>query len=120
METTVPSLCFMRQSGSCCSYFRHESKAKTEKVEAPRKKNFADKILHRADTWKGRILSFNKPDVAPKDFDIQGKDAQVAHANIAIATSNIIGIGPGKSVERDYLPQAYSDFIFAIIIEALG
>ena len=97
-----------------------ESKAKTEKVEAPRKKNFADKILHRADTWKGRILSFNKPDVAPKDFDIQGKDAQVAHANIAIATSNIIGIGPGKSVERDYLPQAYSDFIFAIIIEELG
>lgn len=97
-----------------------ESKAKTEKVETPRKKNFADKILHRADTWKGRILSFNKPDVAPKDFDIQGKDAQVAHANIAIATSNIIGIGPGKSVERDYLPQAYSDFIFAIIIEELG
>ena len=97
-----------------------ESKAKTEKVEAPKKKSFADKILHRADTWKGRILSFNKPDVAPKDFDIQGKDAQVAHANIAIATSNIIGIGPGKSVERDYLPQAYSDFIFAIIIEELG
>lgn len=94
---------------------------KTEQVETPnKKKGLADKILHRADTWKGRILSFNKPDVAPEDFDIHGKDAQVAHANIAIATSNIIGIGPGKSVERDYLPQAYSDFIFAIILEELG
>ncbi len=97
------------------------SETQTEQVEKQKeKKGFADKILHRADTWKGRILSFNKPDVAPKDFDIHGKDAQVAHANIAIATSNIIGIGPGKSVERDYLPQAYSDFIFAIIIEELG
>ncbi len=97
------------------------SETQVEQVEIPKaKKGFADKILHRADTWKGRILSFNKPDVAPKDFDIHGKDAQVAHANIAIATSNIIGVGPGKSVERDYLPQAYSDFIFAIIIEELG
>jgi cell division protein FtsW len=39
---------------------------------------------------------------------------------MAIASSNIIGRGPGNSVERDYLPQAYSDFIFAIIIEETG
>jgi cell division protein FtsW len=39
---------------------------------------------------------------------------------MAIASSNIIGRGPGNSVERNYLPQAYSDFIFAIIIEELG
>jgi cell division protein FtsW len=39
---------------------------------------------------------------------------------MAIASSNVIGRGPGNSVERDYLPQAYSDFIFAIIIEELG
>ncbi len=48
------------------------------------------------------------------------KDAQVAHANIAIVTSNIIGKGPGNSVERDFLAQAFSDFIYAIIIEEMG
>ena len=44
----------------------------------------------------------------------------MAHANIAIVNSNIIGRGPGQSVERDFLPQAFSDFIYVIIIEELG
>ena len=57
--------------------------------------------------------------MAPQDYDLD-KDAQVAHANIAIVNSNIIGKGPGKSIERDFLPQAFSDFIFVIIIEELG
>ena len=48
------------------------------------------------------------------------KDAQVSHANIAIASSNVIGKGPGNSVERDFLSQAFSDFIYAIIIEEMG
>jgi cell division protein FtsW len=48
------------------------------------------------------------------------KNFQVGHANIAIASSGIIGKGPGNSTERDYLPQAFSDFIFAIIIEEIG
>ena len=39
---------------------------------------------------------------------------------MAIATSGIIGKGPGNSIERDYLPQAFSDFIYAIIIEEMG
>ena len=43
-----------------------------------------------------------------------------AHANIAIATSHILGKGPGNSVQRDFLSQAFSDFIYAIIIEELG
>ena len=47
-------------------------------------------------------------------------DAQVAHARIAVATSHVIGKGPGNSVQRDFLSQAYSDFIYAIIIEELG
>ena len=51
---------------------------------------------------------------------IRDKDAQVAHANIAIATSNVIGKMPGNSVQRDFLSQAFSDFIFAIVIEELG
>ena len=53
-------------------------------------------------------------------FKITDENFQETHATIAIASSNIIGRGPGNSVERDYLPQAYSDFIFAIIIEELG
>ena len=52
-------------------------------------------------------------------FDID-KDAQIAHARIAIATSHIIGKAPGNSIQRDFLSQAFSDFIFAIIIEELG
>jgi len=44
----------------------------------------------------------------------------VGHANIAIASSNIIGQGPGNSVQRDFLSQAFSDFIYAVIIEEMG
>ena len=77
-------------------------------------------FLHRFSTWKGRIdKHLNKKPVSPAEYDLD-KDAQVAHANIAIVSSNIIGKGPGKSVERDFLPQAFSDFIYVIIIEELG
>ena len=87
-------------------------------VKKDTKKNTT--FLHRFSTWKGRIdKHLNKKAVAPEDYDLD-KDAQVAHANIAIVGSNIIGKGPGKSVERDFLPQAFSDFIFVIIIEELG
>ncbi len=92
---------------------------KTEQVGEPKKKSKLEKMLHRADTWKGRILNFGKGDVPPQDYDLD-KDAQVAHANIAIVSSGIVGKGPGKSVERDFLAQAFSDFIYAIIIEELG
>lgn len=97
-----------------------EQLTKTELLEKKKeKKNFVQKMLHRADTWKGRILSFNEGDVSPQEYDLD-KNAQVAHANIAIVSSGIIGKGPGKSTERDFLAQAFSDFIYAIIIEELG
>lgn len=78
-------------------------------------------MMHRVTTWQGRVKGFfEKKDAVPAaKFDID-KDAQIAHANIAIATSNFIGKMPGNSVERDFLSQAFSDFIFAIIIEELG
>ncbi|MBO4827767.1 MAG: FtsW/RodA/SpoVE family cell cycle protein [Prevotella sp.] len=95
--------------------------AMTEAAEAEVEKPGAlDKLFHRADTWKSRINNFlNSKEVAPNEFDLD-KDAQVAHANIAIASSNIVGKGPGNSVERDFLSQAFSDFIYAIIIEEMG
>ena len=79
-----------------------------------------EKIFHRADTWKSRINKFvNGKEISPNEVDLD-KDAQVAHANIAIASSSVIGKGPGNSVERDFLSQAFSDFIYAIIIEEMG
>ncbi len=78
---------------------------KTEQLDQPREKSKIEKLLHRADTWKARILKFGKDDVAPQDYDLD-KDAQVAHANIAIVSSGVVGKGPGKSVERDFLAQA--------------
>ena len=93
---------------------------KVEQTDQPKKKKGGlEKMLHRADTWKSRILKFGKDDVSPQDYDLD-KDAQVAHANIAIVSSGVIGKGPGKSTERDFLSQAFSDFIFAIVIEELG
>ena len=94
----------------------------TEQVEpeAKKKDNFFEKIFHRADTWKGRILKFTKSnDVPPEEFNLND-DAQVGYANIAIASSEVVGKGPGNSEARDLLPQAFSDFIYAIIIEELG
>lgn len=93
---------------------------KTEVMsEQPQDKGKIAKLFHRFDTWKGRILNFGKGEVSPLEYDLD-KDAQVAHANIAIVSSGIIGKGPGKSVERDFLSQAFSDFIYAIIVEELG
>lgn len=76
-------------------------------------------VFHRFATWRNRIVKHSGGDVEAKDYDID-KNFQVGHANIAIASSNIVGKGPGNSTERDYLPQAFSDFIYAIIIEEMG
>jgi cell division protein FtsW len=94
--------------------------AQVEQVDTqPKSKNVVEKVFHRADTWKSRIMKFGKSKPSPQEYDLD-KDAQVAHANIAIVSSDIIGKGPGKSTERDFLSQAFSDFIYAIIIEELG
>ena len=99
----------------------NSNKKMTEQVEQGKKEEgMLAKVFHRADTWKSRIDKFtSSEEVAPSEVDLD-KDAQVAHANIAIASSNVVGKGPGNSVERDFLSQAFSDFIYAIIIEELG
>ena len=105
-----------------------------------------DKVLHRFSTWEQRIetfvgagdedagegedAKFDTDDISgtevkvgdeknEREFDMV-KNAQVGHANIAIATSNFFGKMPGNSEERDFLSQAFSDFIYAIIIEEMG
>lgn len=80
-------------------------------------------VLHRFATWQERLETHFTDDDQKEDdpatYDID-KGAQVAHANIAIASSNGIGKMPGNSVQRDFLSQAFSDFIYAVIIEEMG
>lgn len=79
-----------------------------------------EKLTHRFWTWKNRIAGKEDKNVSAEEYKVTDKNFQVTHANFAIASSGIIGKGPGNSVERDYLPQAFSDFIYAIIIEEMG
>ncbi len=75
-------------------------------------KAFPDAMTNRVNTWKSRIENFSKSD---------GKeDYQVEKAKIAIATGGVVGKGPGKSVQKNFLPQSSSDFIYAIIVEEYG
>ena len=82
--------------------------------------------LPRAITWKNRVdkyITFKKVDQNnPETSTLQttADNYQVIHSKIAIARGGIIGKGPGQSMQRDFLPQAYDDFIYAIIIEELG
>ena len=76
-------------------------------------KAFPNAFPNRVDTWISRIESFtsDKPDE---------DDYQIEKAKIAIASGKIYGLGPGKSVQKNFLPQSSSDFIFAIIVEEYG
>ncbi|KAA6302482.1 MAG: putative lipid II flippase FtsW [Candidatus Ordinivivax streblomastigis] len=85
--------------------------------------------ITRFDTWKSRIESFSEKKVSVRDPEFKiykdkgqnHKDNyQESHSKIAIANGGIVGKMPGNSVERDFLPQAFSDFIYAIIIEETG
>lgn len=75
----------------------------------------------RAYTWIARIDRFTSDKDDEKDkYVITDENRQVQHGRIAIARGGVFGVMPGNSIERDYLPQAYSDFIYAIIVEELG
>lgn len=53
-------------------------------------------------------------------FDSQAEGYQSDQARIAFAMGGLTGVGPGKSIQRDFLPAPYNDFIFAIIAEEYG
>jgi cell division protein FtsW len=78
-------------------------------------KAFPGLFPNRVDTWTSRIESFLTDEVDAKE-----KDYQITQANIAIATGGMMGLGPGKSIQKNFLPQSSSDFIYAIIIEEFG
>ena len=75
-------------------------------------KAFPDAMPNRVNTWQSRIESFSDPN--------ETEGYQVEKAKIAIATGGVGGRGPGKSVQKNFLPQSSSDFIYAIIIEEYG
>ena len=91
---------------------RHGKEKNEDAVVA--KKN-SSTLFGRVDTWIGRMESFI---YGSKDVD-EGA-YQVNQAKIAIAKGGMFGVGPGNSTTRDYLPQAYNDFIYAIIMEEYG
>ncbi|MGY8925287.1 MAG: FtsW/RodA/SpoVE family cell cycle protein [Flavobacteriales bacterium] len=76
-------------------------------------KAFPDLMPNRVDTWTSRISSFVDSEVTQEDY-------QIEKAKIAIASGGVQGLGPGKSIQKNFLPQSSSDFIFAIIIEEYG
>ena len=77
-------------------------------------KAFPDAMPNRIDTWMSRIENFSSP--------VEGGTGnyQVERAKIAIATGGVTGLGVGKSVMKNFLPQSSSDFIYAIIVEEFG
>ena len=68
---------------------------------------------NRVDTWISRIENFTNDAVTEADY-------QIEKAKIAIASGGVTGIGIGKSIQRNFLPQSSSDFIYAIIVEEMG
>ena len=74
-------------------------------------------VTQRAETWVNRVDRFVGDN--PKDDDL-GEYFQAKQAKIAVGTVGFFGKGPGNSVQRNFLPHPYSDFIFAIIIEEYG
>ena len=76
-------------------------------------KAFPDAFPNRVDTWINRIDNFTSDKPGEDDY-------QIEKAKIAIASGKIYGLGPGKSIQKNFLPQSSSDFIFAIIVEEYG
>ncbi len=92
---------------------RHNS---TNDEQVITKKENVSGLFVRVNTWVNRV----------ENFIYGGKSAdndnmyQVNQAKIAIAKGGLFGMGPGNSEQRNFLPQAYNDFIYVIIIEEYG
>jgi len=76
-------------------------------------KAFPNAFPNRVDTWISRVENFTSGEDTKEDY-------QIERAKIAIVTGGTLGKGPGKSVQRNFLPQSSSDFIYAIIVEEFG
>lgn len=79
-------------------------------------------VKHRIHRMMGTGAEDNGQKAKKTDTQIllDDKNSQTTYAFIAVANSNVIGLGPGNSIQRDFLQHAESDFIYAIIVEELG
>ena len=92
---------------------RHGSNGNT--FERPRTEG-RSRLSIRVDTWVSRVETF----VYGGKEESDDKNYQTNQAKIAIANGGFLGLGPGNSRQRNFLPHPYSDFIYAIIIEEYG
>ena len=76
-------------------------------------KAFPNVFPNRVDTWISRLDNFFDGEKTEADY-------QIEKAKIAIASGGVTGLGPGKSIQKNFLPQSSSDFIYAIIVEEFG
>ena len=76
-------------------------------------KAFPGVFPNRVDTWISRIDNFTDGKETEADY-------QIEKAKIAIASGGVTGLGPGKSIQKNFLPQSSSDFIYAVIVEEFG
>jgi cell division protein FtsW len=95
---------------------KHKSGGDEELTSSATKKEKSSKLFTRVDTWISRVESFM---YGSKEAD-NDNSYQTNQAKIAIAKGGLLGAGPGNSEQRNFLPQAYNDFIYAIIIEEYG
>jgi cell division protein FtsW len=74
------------------------------------------KLLPRYETWKKRVMTFTAKDTTVNPDDTYQEDC----SKTAISFGGLLGMGPGKSIQRNYMPQSSSDYIYSIIIEEYG
>ncbi|HAL95792.1 MAG TPA: cell division protein FtsW [Chitinophagaceae bacterium] len=92
---------------------KHQQEEPDEPITVVKKEEGA--LTRRVDTWVSRVESF-----IYGSTDVDTDEYQVNQAKIAVSKGGLLGVGPGNSTTRDFLPQAYNDFIYAIIIEEYG
>lgn len=92
---------------------KHQQEEPDEPITVVKKEEGT--LTRRVDTWISRVESF-----IYGSTDVDTDEYQVNQAKIAVSKGGLLGVGPGNSTTRDFLPQAYNDFIYAIIIEEYG
>lgn len=103
-----------------------KSGLKVEGVEQTSERTPLSFITHRTGTWINRVKRHLGSDLTEEErlaekFDVESDDkVQTGHSHIAIANGKFFGRGIGNSIERDFIPQSFSDFIFAVIVEEWG
>jgi cell division protein FtsW len=95
---------------------KHKSGSDEAVASSATAKEKSSKLFSRVDTWISRVENFM---YGGKEAD-NDNSYQTNQAKIAIAKGGFMGAGPGNSEQRNFLPQAYNDFIYAIIIEEYG